>query len=151
VDRHHRGRLPIRRKTFSPFALPEAQPDPTRGVTSGKIVHCITVDRKGRVWFGTNGGAYVYDGKTLTNISERDGLPNNAVGSILEDKSGNIWFGTFTGASVGLMERTSPTSRSKESLKARRSGAFTKVDPGTCGSPPSDLLCTDTTATHSRS
>jgi sugar lactone lactonase YvrE len=120
-------------------------------VTSGKFVHCITVDRKGRVWFGTNGGAYVYDGKTLTNISERDGLPNNAVSCILEDKSGNIWFGTFTGASVGLMERTSPTSRSKESLKARRSGAFTKVDPGTCGSPPSDLLCTDTTATHSRS
>lgn len=84
-------------KTFSPFALPEAQPDPTRGVTSGKIVHCITVDRKGRVWFGTNGGAYIYDGKTLTNISERDGLPNNAVGSILEDKSGNIWFGTIHG------------------------------------------------------
>lgn len=84
-------------KTFSPFALPEAQPDPTRGVTSGKFVHCITVDRKGRVWFGTNGGAYIYDGKTLTNISERDGLPNNAVGGILEDKSGNIWFGTVHG------------------------------------------------------
>jgi ligand-binding sensor domain-containing protein len=49
------------------------------------------------VWFGTNGGAYIYDGKTLTNISERDGLPNNAVGSILEDKSGNIWFGTIHG------------------------------------------------------
>jgi ligand-binding sensor domain-containing protein len=84
-------------KMFSPFALPEAQPDPTRGVTSAKIVHCITVDRKGRVWFGTNGGAYIYDGKTLVNVSERDGLPNNAVGSILEDKSGNIWFGTVHG------------------------------------------------------
>lgn len=84
-------------KTFSTFALPEAQPDPTRGVTSGKFVHCITVDRKGRVWFGTNGGAYAYDGKTLTHISERDGLPNNAVGSILEDESGNIWFGTIHG------------------------------------------------------
>lgn len=84
-------------KTFSPFALPEAQPDPTRGVTSGKFVHCITVDRKGRVWFGTNGGAYVYDGRTLTNISERDGLPNNAVSGILEDKVGNIWFGTVHG------------------------------------------------------
>ncbi|MFN0057253.1 MAG: two-component regulator propeller domain-containing protein [Planctomycetota bacterium] len=84
-------------KTFSPFALPEAQPDPTRGVTSGKFVHCITVDRKGQVWFGTNGGAYIYDGKTLRNMSERDGLPNNAVGSILEDKSGNIWFGTGHG------------------------------------------------------
>jgi ligand-binding sensor domain-containing protein len=84
-------------KAFSPFALPEAQPDPTRGVTSGTIVNCITVDRKGRVWFGTNGGAYIYDGKTLTNISERDGLPNNSVTSILEDKSGNIWFGTVHG------------------------------------------------------
>jgi ligand-binding sensor domain-containing protein len=84
-------------KTFSPFPIPEAQPDPTRGVTSGKFVHCITVDRKGRVWFGTNGGAYVYDGKTLKNISERDGLPNNAVSGILEDKSGNIWFGTVHG------------------------------------------------------
>jgi ligand-binding sensor domain-containing protein len=83
--------------TFSPFALPEAQPDPTRGVTSGKIVHCITVDRKGRVWFGTNGGAYVYDGKELFNLSERDGLPSNAVSSILEDTSGNIWFGTTHG------------------------------------------------------
>ncbi|MCE9618462.1 MAG: hypothetical protein K8R92_00955 [Planctomycetes bacterium] len=84
-------------KTFSPFSFPEAQPDPTRGVTSGKFVHCITVDRKGRVWLGTNGGAYIYDGKALANISERDGLPNNAVGSILEDKSGNIWFGTIHG------------------------------------------------------
>jgi ligand-binding sensor domain-containing protein len=84
-------------KTFSPFALPEAQPDPTRGVTSGKIVHCITVDRKGRVWFGTNGGAYAYDGKTLKNISERDGLPNNAVSCIVEDKSGNMWLGTVHG------------------------------------------------------
>lgn len=84
-------------KTFSQFPLPEAQPDPTRGVTSGKFVHCITVDRKGRVWFGTNGGAYVYDGKTLKNISERDGLPNNAVSCIVEDKSGNIWFGTVHG------------------------------------------------------
>lgn len=84
-------------KTFSPFPLPEAPPDPTRGVTSEKFVHCASVDRKGRVWFGTNGGAYVYDGKTLTNISERDGLPNNAVSGILEDKSGHIWFGTVHG------------------------------------------------------
>ena len=84
-------------KTFAPFQLPEAPPDPTRGVTSGRIVHCIMVDREGQVWFGTNGGAYVYDGKTLRNLSERDGLPNNAVSSILEDKSGNIWFGTTHG------------------------------------------------------
>jgi ligand-binding sensor domain-containing protein len=81
-------------KAFTKFALPEAEPDPTRGITSGKIVHCITVDRKGQMWFGTNGGAYKYDGRTLTNFSEKDGLSNNAVSSIIEDKSGSIWFGT---------------------------------------------------------
>lgn len=81
-------------KDFTALTLPEAEPDPTRGVTSGKIVHCITVDRKGQVWFGTNGGAYTYDGESLANISENDGLANDAVYRILEDKSGNIWFGT---------------------------------------------------------
>jgi len=84
-------------KTFTPFALPEAPPDPTRGVTSSRIVHCVMVDRKGQVWFGTNGGAYIYDGTTLRNLSERDGLPDNAVGGILEDRSGNIWFSTTHG------------------------------------------------------
>ncbi len=34
------------------------------------------VDTKGKVWFGTNGGAYFYDGKTLINISEKEGLCN---------------------------------------------------------------------------
>ena len=66
-------------KTFIPFELPEAEPDNTRGVTSGRIVHCIAVDRKGQVWFGTNGGAYIYNREALTNVSEKDGLPNNAV------------------------------------------------------------------------
>ncbi len=81
-------------EVFTPFALPAAQPDYTRGITSGQIVHCIMVDRKEQVWFGTNGGAYIYDGRKLTNISEKDGLCNDAVHAILEDKSGNIWFGT---------------------------------------------------------
>ena len=53
-------------------------------------------DRKGQLWFGTNGGAYIYDPASggLTNISEKDGLCNNAVNDILEDKNGNIWFAT---------------------------------------------------------
>jgi ligand-binding sensor domain-containing protein len=45
-------------------------------------------DRAGNIWFATNGGAYRYDGKTLTNISEKDGLCNNSVNCILEDKDG---------------------------------------------------------------
>ncbi len=82
---------------FSEFAIPESQPDPTRGVTSGKIVHCITVDREGRIWFGTNGGAYVYDGNELSNYSQADGLPSDVVHNILADSQGKIWFGTTHG------------------------------------------------------
>ncbi len=81
-------------RVFVPFALPEAEPDPMRGVTSGKIVHSIMEDSKGNMWFGTGGGAYIYDGKSLSNLSEEDGLCHNSVNCILEDKDGNIWFAT---------------------------------------------------------
>lgn len=79
---------------FVPFTIPESKPDNTRGVTSSKIVHCIIKDSKERIWFATNGGAYIYDGKLLSNISEKDGLNDNNVIRILEDNKGNIWFGT---------------------------------------------------------
>ncbi|MGI9516347.1 MAG: two-component regulator propeller domain-containing protein [Pirellulaceae bacterium] len=89
-------------ETFTPFDLPEAEPDHSRGVTSARIVHCIMEDSQGRMWFTTNGGAYIYDpsvplrpgGDSLTNISETDGLCHNSVNSILEDKAGNFWFAT---------------------------------------------------------
>ena len=83
-------------EVFTPFTIPEAVPDYTRGVTSAKIVHSIMEDSKGKMWFSTNGGAYIYDPASggLTNISEKDGLCNNAVNDILEDKNGNIWFAT---------------------------------------------------------
>jgi len=79
---------------FSAFELPETQDDPRRGVTSTRIVHSIMEDHSGRMWFGTNGGAFVYDGKTLSNISEKDGLCGNIVNDILEDEDGNFWFAT---------------------------------------------------------
>lgn len=81
-------------KTFTDFPLPDAKPDPTRGVSSAQIVHCIMEDTEGNIWFGNNGGAYRYDGITLENFSEADGLCSNKVKRIIEDKHGNIWFAT---------------------------------------------------------
>ncbi|MCA9065906.1 MAG: hypothetical protein KDA96_22715, partial [Planctomycetaceae bacterium] len=80
--------------SFSKFKIPKSKPDPTRGVTSAEIVHCITVDSRDRVWFGTNGGAYVYDGMELTRISQQDGLPGDVVHRIIEAADGNVWIGT---------------------------------------------------------
>lgn len=80
--------------SFTPFELPASEPDPSRGVTSAKIVHAILQDSHGKMWFATNGGAYIYDGKSLSNLSEKEGLCHNSLNDIMEDKSGNFWFAT---------------------------------------------------------
>lgn len=68
------------------------------GPTISKIdknIRSIFQDKKDNYWFGTNGvGVYRYDGKTLIQFTEKDGLSNNQVQSIQEDRFGNIWFGT---------------------------------------------------------
>jgi serine phosphatase RsbU (regulator of sigma subunit) len=38
-----------------------------------------------------------YDGKSFTHYTDKEGLSNNTVWSMLEDKSGNLWFGTNGG------------------------------------------------------
>ncbi|MEO0472293.1 MAG: two-component regulator propeller domain-containing protein [Bacteroidota bacterium] len=79
-------------KAFIKFDLPPSEPDPSRGVTSAEIVHSIMEDRKGQMWFATNGGVYVYNGQGLTHLSEENGLCNNVVNDLLEDQNGDIWF-----------------------------------------------------------
>src|SRR5688500_14800353 len=55
-------------------------------------------DKAGNLWFSTaREGVYRYDGKTFTNFTEKDGLSNNAVFTILEDSAGKLWFGTADG------------------------------------------------------
>jgi hypothetical protein len=56
-------------------------------------VHTIIEDKTGKFWFGTWGFASVYDGKTFTTITNKDGKPFTKVRSIIEDKKGNIWLG----------------------------------------------------------
>jgi ligand-binding sensor domain-containing protein len=71
----------------------------TSKVSSARFFSVLE-DRKGNLWFGSIGaGAYYYDGKSFTNFTTREGLLDNAVGSIYEDKKGNIWFGGSGGAS----------------------------------------------------
>ena len=58
----------------------------------------ILQDRRGALWFGTwGGGVNRYDGTTLTNLSETNGLCSNVVQDILEDRKGRMWFATRGG------------------------------------------------------
>ncbi len=56
-------------------------------------VNAIIEDKTGKLWFGTRGYAYVYDGKTFTTITNKDGKPFANVRSIIKDRKGNIWLG----------------------------------------------------------
>lgn len=56
-------------------------------------VNSVIEDKTGKFWFGTRGYARVYDGKTFTKITNKDGKPFANVRSIIKDKKGNIWLG----------------------------------------------------------
>ena len=78
------------------------------GLLNNEIT-CIYQDKTGNIWFGVNGGASRYDGKSFRNYmikgdfmsEERTGKtfpdftrPPNAVSSIIEDKTGKFWVAT---------------------------------------------------------
>ncbi|MBK8167771.1 MAG: hypothetical protein IPK64_17630 [bacterium] len=63
-------------------------------MTSSRIVHGISEDSGGRMWFATTGGVFVWDGAKLENISVADGLCDNVVNDVLEAPDGSVWFAT---------------------------------------------------------
>jgi ligand-binding sensor domain-containing protein len=64
----------------------------------GKDSSCMLQDNKNNYWFACNGqGVYRYDGKTLLNITDKDGLCSNFVTKIEEELNGNLWFSTRDG------------------------------------------------------
>ena len=62
--------------------------------------HCVFVDSKDHVWYGTEDGAFCFDfrkGIKPKLYSTANGLTDNSVTSITEDYQGNIWLGTIKG------------------------------------------------------
>ncbi|WP_026968381.1 sensor histidine kinase [Algoriphagus terrigena] len=88
-----------------PFLLGEGGVSQFRAYTSDDGlpldgVNCAILDRRGHIWFGTNGGGLSqYDGSSFTNYTTSQGLAGNTVRSIWEDSKGLIWIGTITGVS----------------------------------------------------
>jgi ligand-binding sensor domain-containing protein len=55
----------------------------------------IIEDKQGNIWISRDGyGACIYDGKSFTHYTKKDGLTSNNVQVIHEDKHGNLWFGS---------------------------------------------------------
>lgn len=66
----------------------------------GNYIFALNLDREGRVWAGTNGGASWFDGTRWTTIDKSKGLQDENVLSILFDKRNRRWFGTTKGLSM---------------------------------------------------
>jgi ligand-binding sensor domain-containing protein len=73
-----------------PKTITGGQPKKSRGLLQ---------DKAGNFWLcnSENEGVTVYNGKTFTHYTEKDGLSSNFVFTILEDNSGKLWFGTADG------------------------------------------------------
>jgi signal transduction histidine kinase/ligand-binding sensor domain-containing protein len=100
------GRLDIRRQTFTQFR--HAPNDP--GSLSHDYIRALLVDRRGRLWVGTDaGGLDRRDPGAATfahhvHTPERGTISGNSVNAILQDADGGLWVGVWGGGLNRVIE-----------------------------------------------
>lgn len=70
-----------------------------KSTLSDNSIQCIFRDSKNRIWIGTLGGLNLYEKQTdsFRRYTRKDGLPHNAVTTMLEDSAGTLWITTPEG------------------------------------------------------
>ncbi len=64
-------------------------------------VRCLCIDKKGRLWIGTNDdGAAVLENEKFTFYNKGKGLESSSIRSIVEDDNGNIIIATTMGLAI---------------------------------------------------
>jgi signal transduction histidine kinase/ligand-binding sensor domain-containing protein len=67
-------------------------------------IQAVLEARDGRLWIGTLGGLYIYDGANLVAVRDQPGpegaLPEARVNSLAQDKGGGVWAGTANGLTL---------------------------------------------------
>lgn len=73
----------------------------TSGKLSSSLINCITQDKYGFIWVGTEYGLNKFDGYRFTNFLHDDNdtasVNDNIISSFLVDKKGNLWIGSAKG------------------------------------------------------
>jgi Predicted periplasmic ligand-binding sensor domain len=72
----------------------------TSGISSSQIT-CITEDKNGVIWVGTNGGLnkYVSEKDNFDHYFVQDGLPSNYITGVVVDDSNGLWISSKKGIS----------------------------------------------------
>lgn len=102
-------------------------------------VHAITEDKTGKLWFGTRGNTFIYDGKTFTTVNNKDGKAFTNVWCIIKDTKGNIWFGAdglwrYNGSSLTKISQTGAGVLAKDkkgNILASSGGSIFRYDEQT--------------------
>jgi len=69
-------------------------------------IFSIFQDSGGTLWFGTNSGAFRYNGREMVVFNHDQGLPGNSVRNIQQDSSGTMYFATPNGIAKFLVDTT---------------------------------------------
>jgi len=62
---------------------------------AGSTVYCITQDKDGFIWTGTEAGVSRFDGTHFRSFTTRDGLPDIEILQIFGDSRGRVWMAPF--------------------------------------------------------
>lgn len=67
----------------------------------GKNIRCIFQDNQNNFWFASDGeGLFKYDGKTILQFTDKNGLCGNSVRLIQKDKEGSVIISTANGVCI---------------------------------------------------
>lgn len=62
---------------------------------AGSTIYCITQDKEGFIWLGTETGVSRFDGTHFRNFTTKDGLPDVEVLEMHTDSRGRVWMAPF--------------------------------------------------------
>ncbi|HVS97180.1 MAG TPA: two-component regulator propeller domain-containing protein, partial [Puia sp.] len=65
---------------------------------ASSTVYCITQDKDGFIWVGTEAGVCRFDGTHFQTFTTSDGLPDAEILQLFADSKGRIWMAPFRGS-----------------------------------------------------